>query len=86
MILPELDKMLMVDTISLCNYYVAMGYGDNSEYHEKIWRPYFCDHYSHGDSYITWSHIESPENPFDELINEFLVAYPELNGKVNFVS
>lgn len=78
--LPQLDFKIVVDTNSLHEFYNSRY--PNGNYYKDIW-----DDISEcfGDSKLQhFSFYENPEYEFEKLINEFIEAYPELDGSVYF--
>lgn len=77
--LPDLDIKTMIDVNSLHSFYKSRYDGN---YHNEIW-DYICDYFVSGRLCI-FSVTENPKNKAEELINEFLEAYPELGDSVRF--
>lgn len=78
-----LDLMVLVDTWDFQRFYESEG-SPEGDFHKKIWRPFMCDYFMEGP-YVHFQRVENPRNIFDEWINKFLDAYPELGGEVRMI-
>lgn len=86
----KLKTLTLVDTFEFTKW-AQEKYGmSNNEWHKKIWSDSLdgngmCRYLEHGNSYVTFTKFEKPDNLLEEHINAFLDDFPELEGKVSFI-
>lgn len=80
----KIKTLKLVDTSDFADW-AQKKYGmNNSEWHDKIWRPLMVQYFEDGP-YTTFSKSKEPENIFEEHINDFLDEFPEFEGKVSLI-
>jgi len=79
-----LSLIVLVDTSEFSSFCQREFDMTNNEWGKKIWRKYMCDDFMSG-SYVWYDRFENPENEFEEMLNAFLDAYPELEDSVKMI-
>lgn len=82
----KLETLTLVDTCELQRWAEEKHGMSSNDWHKKIWNSEkgFL-YYMEGGPYCRFSKIESPQNLFEEHLNEFLDDFPELGGSVSFI-
>lgn len=72
----------VIDTTDFSDW--SMGkYGmSNGEWHKRVWRPFMCDYFLESSGSVGFSKSETPENIFEEHLNDFIDEHPELGDTI----
>ncbi len=79
-----LGLIVCVDTYDFKKFCEEKFDMTSSEWHDKVWRPYMCDHFMDG-AYKSFSRKENPKNIFEEQLNTFFDEYPEFGDRVSMI-
>ncbi len=57
----------------------------SEDWHKEVWDSEMCHYFLDDRTFVEFSFFENPENLFQEHMNVFFIAYPELGNKVKMI-
>lgn len=73
---------LVIDTSDFEKWAQGKYNMTSNEWHQKIWRPFMCDYFMSGSGSVGFSKKETPENIFEEQMNDFIIDNPQLGETI----